>query len=77
MKLDIDFFRPAKKDFIESLRRNEISKWDELNGAISLYCSCTGLPILVAIIFVEEEFSEYKEELEKKRTVVVEFYGYD
>lgn len=75
--IDIDFYRNAKSDFIATLSRRNIKNWNELNNEISLYCSCFGLPVYVAIIFAEEEFHDYKTELEKKKAVVKEFYGYE
>lgn len=75
-KLDVEFYRLAKADFITNLKRRNVTKWDELNAEISLYCACTGLPVLAAIVFVEEEFPEYSEQLTKKKEVVKTFYGY-
>lgn len=75
-KIDIEFFRPAKADFIKNLKRKEATKWEEFNNEISLYCACTGLPVFVAIVFAEEEFPEFLTELAQKKGIVNEFYGY-
>lgn len=74
--IDVEFYRKAKTDFINNLKRRNVSKWEELNNELSLYCACFGLPVFVAIVFCEEEFPEYKEELSNKKEIVREFYGY-
>lgn len=76
-KIDVEFYRAAKPDFIANLKFRKPEKWSELNNEISLYCACSGLPVIVAIIFAQEEFPQFVEELEKKKVVVGEFYGYD
>lgn len=76
-KLDLDFYLPAKNDFIASLKRKKLKKWDEFNNELSLYCACFGLPVFVAIIFAEEAFPEFQMELGKKKEIVRGFYGYE
>jgi hypothetical protein len=76
-KIDIEFYRKAKADFINNLKRRNVSKWEEFNNELSLYCACFGLPVFVAIVFCEEDFPEYAEELAKKKEIVREFYGYE
>jgi hypothetical protein len=77
MKIDINFYRSAKADFIANLKRRNVEKWDVLNNELSLYCACFGLPVIVAIEFAAEEFPQFSEELEKKKVIVGEFYGYE
>ena len=76
-KIDINFYLSAKDDFIANLKRRNVQKWDQLNNELSLYCACFGLPVIVAIVFAEEAFPEFKEQLEKKKVVITEFYGYE
>lgn len=76
-KLDIDFYRNAKGDFIANVKRRNVKNWDELNREISLYSACFGLPVYVVITFCLEEFPEYLTQLEKKKEIVKEFYGYE
>lgn len=76
-KLDLDFYFPAKNDFIASLKRKKLTKWSEFNNELSLYCACFGLPVFVAITFAEESFPEFQIELGNKKEIVREFYGYE
>lgn len=45
-------------------------------SSLSYFCTCTGLPVYVACIFVKEEFPEFSAEMDQKIAALVEFYGY-
>lgn len=77
MKIDIEFYRGAKDDFIANLRRRNVKTFKQLNDELSLYCSCFGLPVFAAIQFCREEFPQFEAELVQKKQVIVLFYGYE
>lgn len=77
MKIDIEFYRTSKADFMSVLKRRKVKTWNEINAEISLYCACVGLPVIAAVAFVEEDYPQFKEELDKKKQVIKEFYGYE
>jgi uncharacterized protein YktB (UPF0637 family) len=75
--IDVEFYRTAKADLVDTIKRRGVKKWEEFNNEIGMYCACFGLPVFVAIIFCEEEFPEYAKELANKKKVVQEFYDYE
>lgn len=75
--IDIKFYLAAKPDFLNVLKVRNPLNYEELNREISVYCACTGLPVIVAIEFCIQEFPQYLSQLEQKKVVVKEFYGYE
>lgn len=69
MKIDIEQFRSNKAELIKSIEKLGID-------SISMYCACTGLPVIAACYFVLEELPQYKEKMERKIQACKEFYGY-
>jgi hypothetical protein len=76
-KIDFNFYEGARKDFLAVLNLRKPQKWEELNNEISVYCACVGLPVIVAIQFVKENYPQYLTQLEQKEIIVREFYDYE
>lgn len=67
---NLELFRKTKPELIRSIEKHGIE-------SLSMFCACTGLPVIVACYFVKEEMSQFDEVLDKKIEVLKEFYGYD
>lgn len=70
MILKIAQFRKNKPELIRNVKLHGVN-------SISFFCSCTGLPVAAACVFVKEEFPELEQEMERKLQVLSEFYDYD
>lgn len=69
VKLDLYQYRSNKLELIRSIKKQGIE-------SLSIFCACTGLPVIVACYFVKEELPEFDEEMGRKIEVLKEFYGY-
>lgn len=75
-KINVSEFLSAKSDFLAHFVRRAPKTWEEFNNELSLYCSCFGLPVIVAIEFAKE-MGRFLPQLEEKAVIVKEFYNYD
>jgi hypothetical protein len=70
MKINIEQFRSNKAELIKSIEKQGID-------SLSLFCACTGLPVIAACFYVKEDLPQYDEEMDRKIAALREFYGYD
>lgn len=70
MIVKIGQFRKSKDELIKSVRKQGID-------SLSIFCACTGLPVVAACLFLKEEFPDSAEKMDKKIEALKEFYGYE
>jgi hypothetical protein len=70
MIFKVGVYRSGKADLIRHVERWGID-------SISFYCATVGFPVAAAVVFCIEEWPDERERLEKKLTVLKDFYGYE
>ena len=66
---DVELYRSNKPRVIDYVNKNGLD-------SLAYFCSTTQFCLLIAYVYVMEDFSEHREECERKIKVLKEFYGY-
>lgn len=69
LERDIELMRANKPEVIRHVKKNGLE-------SLSLFCATASLSLLVAHVYVIEDFPEYREYCEGKLQRLKDFYGY-
>jgi hypothetical protein len=67
---DINLFRKNKEELLRSINKRGVD-------SLSVFCACTGLPVIIGCMFIKEDMPQFNLEMDRKILILKEFYDYE